>query len=236
MNRVFHNVLNKYIIVFIDDILVYYNSKEEHADHLRFVLQRLREKQLYAKFSKCEFWLQQVAFLGHLVSAKGIEVDPGKDGKVVAYASRQLKDYEKNYPTHDLELKELNMRQRQWLELMKDYDCTIHYHPGKANIVADALSQKSKTLSIVSLVVSKELVEEARRMDLELLAKGVTLSLVALYFDADGGYLADLEAQLVDYDSIGMEEPEAKLEEHDDDCPVMIVPTGRDVVGDSPLF
>ncbi|XP_043714705.1 uncharacterized protein LOC122663064 [Telopea speciosissima] len=83
MNRVFHDVLDKYVIVFIDDILIYSKSEEEHADHLRLVLQRLREKQLYAKFSKCEFWLQQVAFLGHLVSAKGIEVDPGKVKLVV---------------------------------------------------------------------------------------------------------------------------------------------------------
>ncbi|XP_043687903.1 uncharacterized mitochondrial protein AtMg00860-like [Telopea speciosissima] len=83
MNRVFHDVLDKYIIMFIDNILVYSKSEEEHVDHLRFVLQRLREKQLYAKFSKCNFWLQQVAFLGHLVSAKGIEVDPGKVQSVV---------------------------------------------------------------------------------------------------------------------------------------------------------
>ncbi|XP_043705410.1 uncharacterized mitochondrial protein AtMg00860-like [Telopea speciosissima] len=83
MNRVFQDVLDKYVIVFIDDILVYSKSEEEHADHLRFVLQRLWEKQMYAKFSKCEFWLQQVAFLGHLVSAKGIEVDPGKVQSIV---------------------------------------------------------------------------------------------------------------------------------------------------------
>ncbi|XP_020098380.1 uncharacterized protein LOC109717114 [Ananas comosus] len=67
------------------------------------------------------------------------------DGNVITYASRQLKDYERNYPTHDLELaaNELNLRQRRWLELLKDYDLTILYHPGKANVVADALSRKS---------------------------------------------------------------------------------------------
>ncbi|XP_043710382.1 uncharacterized protein LOC122659321 [Telopea speciosissima] len=73
-NRVFHDVLDKYLIIFSDEIFIYSKSEEEHADHLRLVLQRLREKQLYAKFSKCEFWLQQVAFLGHLVSTKAIEV------------------------------------------------------------------------------------------------------------------------------------------------------------------
>ena len=66
------------MIVFIDDILVYSRSKEEHALHLRQVLQTLREHQLYAKFSKCEFWLDQVAFLGHVVSGDGIQVDPKK--------------------------------------------------------------------------------------------------------------------------------------------------------------
>ena len=66
------------MIVFIDDILVYSKSKAEHAMHLRFVLQNLREHQLYAKFSKCEFWLEEVAFLGHVVSKEGIQVDPKK--------------------------------------------------------------------------------------------------------------------------------------------------------------
>ena len=238
-------------------------------------MQTLRKNQLFAKLSKCEFWLKEVSFLGHIVSAEGIRVDPVKieavvnwkpprnvtevrsflglagyyrifvqgflviassltrllrkgvkfewddncqssfkrlkeilvealvliqptsgreytvysdasriglgcvlmqDGKVVSYASRQLKPLEQNYPTHDLELaavvfslkiwrnylygekcriftdhkslkylltqKDLNLRQRRWLELLKDYDCIIDYHPGKANVVADALSRK----------------------------------------------------------------------------------------------
>ncbi|XP_043721172.1 uncharacterized mitochondrial protein AtMg00860-like [Telopea speciosissima] len=78
MNRVFQDVLDKFVIVFIDDILIYSKNTEEHSQHLRMVLQRLGEKKFYAKFSKCEFWLPQVAFLGHIVSKKGIEVDPGK--------------------------------------------------------------------------------------------------------------------------------------------------------------
>jgi hypothetical protein len=70
--------LDKFVVVFIDDILVYSKSEEEHAEHLRVVLTCLRDHQLYAKFSKCEFWLKEVQFLGHVLSAKGVAVDPGK--------------------------------------------------------------------------------------------------------------------------------------------------------------
>ena len=68
--------LDKFVVVFIDDILIYSKSKEEHAEHLHIVLQRLRDHQLYAKFSKCEFWLEEVQFLGHVLSAEGIAIDP----------------------------------------------------------------------------------------------------------------------------------------------------------------
>ncbi|KAL4014605.1 hypothetical protein IC575_026814 [Cucumis melo] len=273
MNRVFREFLDTFVIVFIDDILIYSKTEAEHEEHLRMVLQTLRDNKLYAKFSKCEFWLKQVSFLGHVVSKAGVSVDPAKieavtgwtrpstvsevrsflglagyyrrfvenfsriatpltqltrkgapfvwskacedsrnlkwlvtapvltvpdgsgsfviysdaskkglgcvlmqQGKVVAYASRQLKSHEQNYPTHDLELaavvfalkiwrhylygekiqiftdhkslkylftqKELNMRQRRWLELVKDYDCEILYHPGKANVVAMLLVER----------------------------------------------------------------------------------------------
>ena len=76
MNRVFSPYLDKFVIVFIDDILVYLGSPEEHAEHLQTVLQILRERQLYAKFSKCQFWLDKVAFLGHVILAESISVDP----------------------------------------------------------------------------------------------------------------------------------------------------------------
>jgi hypothetical protein len=78
MNRVFQPYLDQFVIVFIDDILVYSKSLEEHERHLRIVLQTLQEKLLYAKFSKCEFWLEKVVFLGHVVSSEGIFVDPNK--------------------------------------------------------------------------------------------------------------------------------------------------------------
>ncbi|KAG8499053.1 hypothetical protein CXB51_005455 [Gossypium anomalum] len=242
INQIFRPYLDRFVVVFIDDILVYSQNETEHVEHLRLVLQILRDKQLYAKFSKCEFWLREVSFLGHVVSASGIRVDPSKisvvlnwkpprnvtevrsflglasyyrrfvkgfliiatpmtkllqkdvkfecdasllglgcvlmqEGRVVAYASRQLKPHEKNYPTHDLELaaivfalkiwqhylfgerchvysdhkslkylmtqRDLNLRQRRWLELLKDYELVIDYHPGKANVAADTLSRKS---------------------------------------------------------------------------------------------
>ena len=78
MNGVFKPYLDSFVIVFIDDILIYSRSKEEHEHHLRIVLGILKEKKLYAKFSKCEFWLSSVAFLGHVVSKEGIMVDPKK--------------------------------------------------------------------------------------------------------------------------------------------------------------
>ena len=77
-NRVFQPYLDQFVVVFVDDILIYSKSKVKHDDHLRIVLQLLRDHQLYAKFSKCEFWLAEVGFLRHVVSASGMSVDPGK--------------------------------------------------------------------------------------------------------------------------------------------------------------
>ncbi|GKE00332.1 putative reverse transcriptase domain-containing protein, partial [Tanacetum coccineum] len=230
-------------------------TQEEHVEHLRLVLGLLKKEKLYAKFSKCEFWLREVQFLEHVINGDGIHVDPRlagyyrrfienfskiaksltiltqkgkvfdwgeeheltfqtlKDklcnapvlalpdgpedfvvycdasriglgcvlmqrGKVIAYASRQLKIHEKNYTTYDLELgavvfalkiwrhylygtksviytdhkslqhifslKEFNIRQHRKIELFSNYDCEIRYHPGKANVVADALSRKER--------------------------------------------------------------------------------------------
>src|SRR5438105_12553489 len=224
MNKIFMEELDKFVVVFIDDILVYRRSEEEHEQHLRVVLDRLRDHQLYAKFSKCEFWLQKVSFIGHVLSAEGVAVDPTKveavmdwqaprnvpeirsflglagyyrrfiegfskiskpmtallqksapfewseaceksfqelktsltsapvlvlpdihkdftdycdasrqglecvlmqEGKVVAYASRQLKTHEENYPTHDLELAAVVNALKIWRHYLIGNKCEL---------------------------------------------------------------------------------------------------------------
>ncbi|KAH0761335.1 hypothetical protein KY290_017408 [Solanum tuberosum] len=188
MNSIFGLYLDMFVIVFIDDILVYSHSKTEHADHLRAVLQailyemqalqlihkRLRSiegfsslsaplTKLTQKASKfqwteaCEHSFQELK--DKLTSAPVLALPEGskgyavycdssflglgcvlmQHGKVIAYASRQLRKHEKNYLIHNLELVVV----RRWIELPKDYDVDILYHPGKANVVVDALSQRS---------------------------------------------------------------------------------------------
>ncbi|KAL5835343.1 hypothetical protein ACOSQ4_014840 [Xanthoceras sorbifolium] len=225
MNRIFQLYLDPFVVVFIDDILVYSQMTEDHDRHLRVVLQILRKKQLYGKLSKCEFWLSKIAFLGHIVSAKGMKANPkkievimewksprniaevrsflgltgyyrrfmkgfssiaspltkllhknvrfdwtdrcqaafdklkmmlveapvliqpvsGKDfviysdashqglgcvlmqeGKVVTYASRQLKTHEQNYPLHDLELAAIVFALKIWKHYMYGEKCYIY--------------------------------------------------------------------------------------------------------------
>ncbi|GJW06840.1 reverse transcriptase domain-containing protein [Tanacetum coccineum] len=267
MNRVvnYFPYLDKFVIVFIDDILIYSRNKEEHANHLRIILELLKKEKLYAKFSKCDFWIRIMQFLGHLIDNQGLHVDPakieavknwtspttpteirqflglagyyrrfikdfskiakslteltqknkkyiwGKDQetafqllkqklceapilalpkgnddfvvycdashqglgavlmqreKVIAYASQQLKPNEENYTAHDFKIGAssayplLERVEHETTPLaricLQDYDCENSYHPGKENVIADALSRKEriKPLRVRSLVMT----------------------------------------------------------------------------------
>ncbi|GKA09069.1 putative reverse transcriptase domain-containing protein [Tanacetum coccineum] len=235
MNRVCKPYLDRFVIVFIDDILIYSKDEKEHEEHLKAILELLKKEKLYAKFSKCEFWIPKVQFLEHVIDSRGLHVDPAKIESIKDWASpktpmeirqflglagyyrrfiegflkiakpmtkltqKEIKfdwgekeenafqlikqklcsapilalpegseDFVVYYDAshkglgvvlmqrerrctvftdhkslqHILDQKELNMRQRRWLKLLSDYDCDIRYHPGKANVVADALSRK----------------------------------------------------------------------------------------------
>jgi hypothetical protein len=85
MNKVFMEYLDKFMVVFIDDIMIFSKNEEEHDEHLCLVLQKLRENQLYAKLNKCEFWLKEISFLGHIISEGGISVDPSKVKVVLSW-------------------------------------------------------------------------------------------------------------------------------------------------------
>ena len=85
MNRVFHEYLDEFVIVFVDDILIYSDNEELHEKHLRMALEVQRKNKLYTKFSKCDFWIKEVLFLGHIISSKGVSVDPAKVAAVVEW-------------------------------------------------------------------------------------------------------------------------------------------------------
>ncbi|GJU90866.1 putative reverse transcriptase domain-containing protein [Tanacetum coccineum] len=153
--------LDKFMIVFIDDILIYSKTQEEHVEHLSLVLELLKKEKLYAKFSKCEFWLREVQFLGHVINGNGIHVDPSKieAGEEQELAFQTLKDKLCNTPVLALpdgpedfvvycDASEIGLgcvlMQRGKIELSSDYDYEIRYHLGKANVMADALSRKER--------------------------------------------------------------------------------------------
>ncbi|XP_068328181.1 uncharacterized protein [Pyrus communis] len=190
MNRVFQSYLGRFVIVFIDDILVYFKSKSEHVRHLTLVLKRLREHQLYANFSKCQFWLDQVAFLGHVISAQD------DSGNFEVYSDASLNGL--GYVLMQYGRRDLNLRQRKWLELFSDYDCTIDYHPGCVNVVADALSRKYQGCINVLDASHVPLLADLRSTGVRLEAKDQEVALLANF--QVRAILIDhvLEAQMVD--------------------------------------
>nr|GEW51240.1 putative reverse transcriptase domain-containing protein [Tanacetum cinerariifolium] len=157
MNRVCRPYLDKFVIVFIDDILIYSKTQKEHVEHLRIVLELLKKEKLYAKFFKCEFWLREVQFLRHVINDSGIHVDPSKIEAVRNWKSPRtltevcsflgLAGYYRRFIENFYKIaKSLTILTQKcktfdW-ELFSNYDCEIRYHPGKANVVVDALSRK----------------------------------------------------------------------------------------------
>nr|GEV12600.1 putative reverse transcriptase domain-containing protein [Tanacetum cinerariifolium] len=154
MNRVCKPYLDKFMIVFIDDILIYSKSKEEHEVHLKLILEFLEKEKLFVKFSKCEFWLQEFRFLGHVVNSKGLA---GYYRRFIVNFSQITKPHtlltqkDKKFEWGDEQynafktLKDMlcdALMLRRWINLFSDYDCEIRYQPGKTNVVADGLSRK----------------------------------------------------------------------------------------------
>ncbi|KAI3828724.1 hypothetical protein L1987_02833 [Smallanthus sonchifolius] len=156
MNRVCKPYLDQFVIVFID-----YKSQEKHEEHLRLILELLKQEQLYAKFYKCDFWIREL-LKQKLCTAPILSLPEGTDDFVV-YCDASIQGLGCVLMQRDK--KELNMRQRRWIELLNDYDCAIKYHPGRANVVADALSRKEtkpRRVRALQLTIHTGLPEQIR--------------------------------------------------------------------------
>ncbi|TYK29713.1 ty3-gypsy retrotransposon protein [Cucumis melo var. makuwa] len=232
MNRVFRKFLDTFVIVFIDDILIYFKAEAEHEEHLRMSkacedsFQNLEQKLVTAPVLTVPDGSGSFVIYSNACK-KGLGCVLMQQSKVVVYASCQLKSHEQNYPTHDLELaavvfalkiwrhylygekiqiftdhkslkyfftqKELNMRQRRWLELVKDYDCEILYHLGKANVVVDALSRKLTQLTVQPTLRQKIIVAQGN--DPYLVEKRCLTEagqVVEFSMSSDGGLLFEM--------------------------------------------
>nr|GEZ79149.1 putative reverse transcriptase domain-containing protein [Tanacetum cinerariifolium] len=159
MNRVCKSYLDKFFIVFIDDILIYSKSKEYHEVHLKLVLELLKKEKLFSMISKYEFWIHEVRFLRHVVNNNDIHLD-SKDFVVYCDALNQGLGC-----VHmQRGKKELNMHQKGWIELFSDYECEIRYHPGKVNVVVDALSRKKRVKPRRVQAMAMTIQSEVKRM------------------------------------------------------------------------
>ncbi|GKB36301.1 retrotransposon protein, putative, ty3-gypsy subclass [Tanacetum coccineum] len=124
MNRVCKPYLDKFVIVFIDDILIYSRSKEKHEEHLNQIQDLLKKDELYSKFSKCEFWIPKVKLPGHVIDSQGLGAVLMQKEKVIACASQRLKTHEKYYTTHDLELGAIVFGLKIWRHYLNGTRCT----------------------------------------------------------------------------------------------------------------
>ncbi|GJS28709.1 putative reverse transcriptase domain-containing protein, partial [Tanacetum coccineum] len=169
MNRVCKPYLDKFVIIFIDDILIYSKSEEEHAEHLKLILELLKKEELYAKFSKCEFWLSKVQFLGHVIDSEGIHVDPAKIESIKDWASpktpteihqflglagyyrRFIEGFSKDCQTYDeVESEEREVRFAPILALPEGIENFVVYCDASRKGLGAVLMQREKVIAYAS--------------------------------------------------------------------------------------